>query len=142
VNGPRGQYQETTDAVGAWWGPARHDLRRTGARSSEEIDIVGAHRRRATVVGEVKWTGHPMGAQVLSDLEQYKIPALEQSGVDVRGAEIVLFSRSGFAPGLKSESARQPNDRKVRLVTLPEILAPGNTARTVRPRKAERNREK
>jgi AAA+ ATPase superfamily predicted ATPase len=115
------RYQEGTDSVGSWWGPARHDLRRKGERTTEEIDVVGAHRRRATVLGEVKWTGHPMGVQVLRDLEQYKIPALEQSGVDAKDAEIVLFSRSGFAQALQSESALQSRKRRVRLVSISEI---------------------
>jgi hypothetical protein len=127
------QFQKTADAVGSWWGPARHDLRRTRARSSEEIDVVGAHRRRATVIGEVKWTGQPMGIQVLRDLEQYKIPALEQSGVDASSAEIILFSRSGFAPALQNESTSKATKRRVRLVPISEILARGNTARTVSP---------
>lgn|SRR5487761_2637 len=128
-------YQEIADSVGSWWGPARHDLRRTGERTSEEIDVVGAHRQRAVVIGEAKWTGQPMGIQVLRDLEQYKIPALEQSGVDAKAVEIVLFSRSGFAPALQAESAAQTTQRRIRLVSISEILARGNTAETLRPRK-------
>jgi hypothetical protein len=129
------QYQGTADSVGSWWGPARHDLRRAGARSSEEIDVVGAHRNRAMVIGEAKWTGQPMGIQVLRDLEQYKIPALEQSGVDGKSAEIVLFSRSGFAPAIQIEGAAPNRNRKVRLVTMSEILASRKSPTPVKRRR-------
>ena len=95
--------------VGAWWGPALNSLRRTGARSTEEIDIVGLSRSKVTVVGEAKWTAKPMQCQVLDDLVQYKIPALEQADVKIaRDTTIVLFGRSGYDRGLQRAAEADP----------------------------------
>ena len=99
------QYQGTADSVGSWWGQARHDLGRIRARSSEEIDLGGAHRNRAIVIGEAMWTGQPMGIQVLRDLEQYKIPGARAEWVDAKSAE-----RSFLAFGLCSRNSdREPS---------------------------------
>lgn len=68
---------------GAWWGPALHELRRAGERTSEEIDLVAQGRRGIAVVGECKWASRKAGAGILDDLERYKIPALRQSGLKV-----------------------------------------------------------
>jgi uncharacterized protein len=105
-------------SVGRWWGPARHDLRRRGARTTEEIDVVAASGRRVTVVGECKWSAQPMRRAVLDDLLELKLPALAQVGVDVGQAGVVLFSRSGFAPDLEAAARR----RGVRLVGLERLL--------------------
>ncbi len=115
----RARYRESTDSVGRWWGLARHDLRRSGERGSEEIDIVGASRRRITVVGECRWQNRAMPRKVLDDLRGYKLPALAQVGVDVSRAEIVLFSRGGFA----AELQKQAQQSSVKLVAVDELLA-------------------
>jgi len=107
------------DAVGRWWGPARHDLRRRQERTTEEIDVVAASGRRVAMVGECKWTGQPMRRAVLDDLLALKLPALAQAGVDVREARIALFSRSGFAPDLEAAAA----GRGVRLIGLDRLVA-------------------
>jgi len=111
-------YATTTDRVGAWWGLSRHDLRRRGQRTSEEIDIVGGRDRLVTVIGEVKWTNRPMRKRTLDDLRELKVPALAQSGVEVSGAEVVLFSRSGFDEDLLAEATAG----RIRLVGLDELL--------------------
>ncbi|MGH8998153.1 MAG: ATP-binding protein [Acidimicrobiia bacterium] len=84
--------------VGAWWGHALHGRRRSGERSSEEIDVVGVRGRRVLVAGECRWRNRPSGPGMLSDLLRYKLPALAQAGLtpasDVR---IVMFSRAGFS---------------------------------------------
>ena len=51
------QYRHTTDSVDSWWGNALNRLRAAGSRTSEEIDLVGSHRRAATLIGEVTWRG-------------------------------------------------------------------------------------
>jgi len=107
------------DAVGRWWGPARHDLRRRKVRATEEIDVVAASGRRVAMVGECKWTGQPMRRSVLDDLVDLKLPALAQAGVDVGEARIVLFSRSGFAPDLEAVAG----ERGVRLVSLEQLVS-------------------
>jgi hypothetical protein len=106
--------------VGPWWGRALDRLRAGGERGSEEIDVVGAARSRVTVVGECKWTGARMGAEVLGDLERFKLPALRQAGARFAagGPEIVLFSRSGFKDGLAAQAADRDD---VRLIGLDEL---------------------
>jgi AAA+ ATPase superfamily predicted ATPase len=106
------------ESVGRWWGPARHDLRRQGLATTEEIDVVAAAGHTVTVAGECEWTAQPMRLAVLDDLVERKLPALAQAGVDVSRAELVLFSRSGFAPDLRSAAAQ----RGVRLVDLDDLV--------------------
>ncbi len=110
--------------VGGWWGAALNELRAKGERQTEEIDVVGLHRGRVSVVGECKWMARPVSASLLGDIERYKLPALEQGGAKVRkdGPLIVLFSRSGFTDGLKS-AARE--SERLRLVELEELIPRG-----------------
>lgn len=115
----RRHYSATTDTVGAWWGLARHDLRRAKLRSSEEIDIVGARGRVVTVIGECRWQNRPMGQDILRELVDFKLPALAQTGVEVGQVEVLLFSKTGFRKELVDEAARRGN---VRLVDLPAIV--------------------
>lgn len=104
----RGHGQAAPTSVGSWWGSALHDLRRSKVRSSEEIDVVGLSAKRAVLVGECKWTNAPMPYAVLDELERYKLPALEQSGVTLhRERQIVLFARSGFDEPLQRAAARR-----------------------------------
>ncbi len=87
--------------VGAWWGNALNNLRREGTRQSEEIDVVGLTRGAVSLIGEGKWTNRPLGLDVLTDLDTFKIPALRQDGARIAStAKIALFSRSGFSPTL------------------------------------------
>lgn len=116
----RRQHGGAVDTVGAWWGLARHDLRRRKVRSSEEIDVVGARGSSITIAGECRWQGRPISRDVLDDLLEYKLPALAQTGVDVSSASIVLFSRTGFRPGLVAEASRRGN---VELVDPAGLLA-------------------
>lgn len=90
--------------VGSWWGPALHVLRRQGSRrSSEEIDIVGQTRGSVEVVGEARWRNGAMDVRYLSDIENYKLPALHQSGLKIAAQPtIVLLSRGGYTEGLKA----------------------------------------
>lgn len=114
----RAHYSDAVDTVRAWWGLARHDLRRAKERSSEEIDIVGARGKVVTVVGECRWQNRPMGRDVLRELVDFKLPALGQTKVDVSQATILLFSRAGFREELADEAARRGNVRLVDLGTL------------------------
>jgi uncharacterized protein len=118
----RDRFRDTTDRVGSWWGLARHDLRRAGTRSTEEIDVVGGRGSVVTVIGECRWQSQPMRREVLEDLLDYKVPALAQTGVDTSSAQIVLFSKSGFRQGLVDEGGRRGN---VELVEL-GMLSPGS----------------
>jgi predicted AAA+ superfamily ATPase len=106
------------DVVGPWWGMARHDLRRAGVRSTEEIDVVAARGDRVVVVGECRWQRRRMGIRALSELLEHELPALAQAGVDVRGAAIVLFSRSGFRKELVEAASEREDVTLVELGTL------------------------
>jgi AAA+ ATPase superfamily predicted ATPase len=87
--------------VGSWWGPARHDLRRARERQTDEIDVVGVSRNQVTLLGECKWTNTPLARSVLDDLDEFKQPALRQTNAKVaKQPQLLLFSRSGFDPGL------------------------------------------
>jgi AAA+ ATPase superfamily predicted ATPase len=108
----RSRFGAEAPEVGGWWGPALHPLRRAKQRFTEEIDAVGLSGRRVRVVGEAKWTSAPMDTDVLRDLRELKIPALEQAGLAVEGAVVVLASRSGFTPRLV-EAARSAGDAEL-----------------------------
>jgi len=104
-------------SIGRWWGRALDTHRAEGSRSSEEIDIVGIGRTRVTVVGEAKWQNKQMTADVLTDLDAYKLPALRQDGYTLANPlKIGLMSRSGYSAGLQKLAAR---DGRVTLVDVP-----------------------
>lgn len=104
----RANHGSLAQLVGAWWGRARDELRRTGERTHEEIDIVGIGGGRVTLVGECRWRSRPMDAGVLADLEQYKLPALRQAGHRIaRHPLVLLFSRSGFSAPLQRIAAER-----------------------------------
>ena len=111
--------------VGAWWGPAANQFRRSKERTSEEIDAIGTSGtgRRVTVLSEMKWTNRPMPVAVLDDLERFKIPALTDAGFRVADdRQIVLFSKSGYAPALVTRSEADP---RIVLVDVREELDRG-----------------
>lgn len=104
--------------VGSWWGPALDEFRASNERTSEEIDIVGIARSRVTVVGEVRWRSRPMDVDVLGEIERFKLPALRKATTVVAHPQVVLVSRSGFAPALREAAAREP---RIRLVEIEEL---------------------
>lgn len=108
--------------VGSWWGNARNDLRRSGERTSEEIDIVGlSGDGRVTVLGECRWRSKPMDGGVLRDIEQCKLPALRQAGfkIDER-LQLLFFSRAGHNSTLRRAAA---GDERLRLLDVTAIAA-------------------
>ena len=115
----RHRYAGSTE-VGAWWGGALNQLRVKQERFTEEIDTVVLSGKNVTAVAEAKWTNKPMSADVLTDLLDYKLPALAQAGLRIAGVEVVLASRSGFTDGLLGLAASTPN---VHLVEAHELLA-------------------
>lgn len=116
----RSRYGRLAQRVGGWWGNARNELRRTGERTTEEIDIVGLAGDRVTLIGECRWRTRAMDADVLRDIEQYKLPALRQAGlrVDERSVQVLLFSRSGFSRALDRAAA---DEERIMLVPLVEL---------------------
>ena len=116
----RHNYGERAQQFGAWWGNARNDLRQTGERTSEEIDIVGMQRNRVTVVGECRWRNDRMDVNVLKELDEFKIPALEQGGLKPAADHIkLLFSRGGFSDGLRNAAN---SDSSLVLVAVDELI--------------------
>jgi uncharacterized protein len=109
--------------VGAWWGPALHELRRNGERTSEEIDVVGSGRSGVVLVGECKWTTRKLSAKVLDEIESYKLPALRQSGLKVAARpEILLFSRSGFKQALVEAASARDDVQLISVAALVDQL--------------------
>jgi uncharacterized protein len=108
--------------VGSWWGPALNQLRRTGERTAEEVDVVGIGRSAVTVVGECKWTAGRLTRRVLDDLEAFKLPAMRQAKIKfaASGPLIVLFSRSGFKDNLVEHAASRPD---VELIDVEQLVA-------------------
>ena len=71
-------------------------------------------------MGEARWRNRPMPASYLGEIEEYKLPALRQSGLKVdRRPGIVLLSRAGYDERLRS-IADQRDD--VHLVPVAEVL--------------------
>lgn len=113
----RSNFGTVATSVGRWWGRAFDAFRATGERASEEIDIVGTARARVTVIGEAKWRNKQMTADALTDLDKYKLPALQQDGYRVASPlRIVLFSRAGYSAGLQ---ALAQSDDRVSLIDVP-----------------------
>ncbi|MEX2105890.1 MAG: hypothetical protein WD810_03225 [Solirubrobacterales bacterium] len=50
--------------------PALHELHASHERETEEIDVVGLHRGRVSVVGECKWTSKPISVSLLGEIEK------------------------------------------------------------------------
>jgi uncharacterized protein len=108
--------------VGAWWGNAVNEQRRTKARLTEEVDVVGLTRSVVTVVGECKWTKGQMELAVLEDLDAYKVPAMREAKIRFAkdGPHTVLFSRSGFSDRLEQAAQRRGN---VTLISVERLVS-------------------
>jgi uncharacterized protein len=118
----RMRHGQEAPTVGGWWGEALHAERRAGRRMTEEIDVVGTHRRRLRIVGECKWTTKPMGAMVLDDLREWKLPALIQQGrltASAEGPRILLFAKNGFETSLQRAAESDP---RVELIDAQQLL--------------------
>ncbi len=114
----RATYGRTAQHVGGWWGNARDDLRRTGERTNEEIDIVGISNGCVTVIGECRWRNRPMDGNLLREIEDYKLPALRQAGYTIdEDLRVLLFSRGGYNGTLERAASK---DDRLRLVDITE----------------------
>jgi hypothetical protein len=60
---------------------------------------------RAVLVGECKWSIHPVGGNVLEDLRR-AAGYLQQEG-DWEKIYFALFARSGFTPAMRELAARE-----------------------------------
>jgi uncharacterized protein len=118
----RATYGRTAQRFGSWWGNARNDLRRTGERTTEEIDIVGTARGRVTLIGECRWRDKKMDGDLLKELDDFKLPALRQAGFKIDGdLQVLLFSRGGYSSAVERASVA---DERLRLVDVAEVANP------------------
>jgi AAA+ ATPase superfamily predicted ATPase len=107
--------------VGAWWGNAANSFRKTGERTSEEIDGVGTLRSKVSLVAECKWTTEQLTPQIIADIDTYKVPALKDSGFSLaKQLQIVLFSKSGYSDGLVELASHDP---RIELVDVAKELS-------------------
>lgn len=105
----RANHGAAATKVGAWWGRSTDGARVGHNRQTEEIDVVGIARNRVTIVGEATWQNRRLDANVLRDLDDFKIPALEHAGFKVApDRKVVLFARSGYSASLRSAAEADP----------------------------------
>ena len=115
------EHQDVT-RVGLWWGRSLDAHRASGERTTEEINVVGMRRGRVALVGEARWRNRPMSARYLAEVEQYKLPALRQSGIKVDPRPLImLFSRAGFDARLQALAVERDD---VLLVEASTVLSP------------------
>jgi AAA+ ATPase superfamily predicted ATPase len=116
----RQKFGRRVSRIASWWGKAANEYRRSGERTTEEIDVVGIGRSRVTLVGEAEWTNRPMSSGVLDALTRYKLPALGQAGFTLStDLTVVLLSKSGYSVALQNEAEHDP---KLMLVDVPTEL--------------------
>ena len=101
--GLRGELPFVPLRVGGWW------------RANEEIDAVTVGQD-AALIGECKWSRRPIGLDILRNLER-KATAVARE-LDGQRLFLGLFSRSGFTPQLRIETAQRDD---LFLFDLPEI---------------------
>jgi uncharacterized protein len=84
-----GQLGFLPERVGGWWD------------RDAEIDVVAfSHAEKAALVGECKWSKHPLGTNILDDLKS-KAQVLMQK-TEIKKVRFALFARSGFTPALEA----------------------------------------
>jgi hypothetical protein len=116
--------------VGSWRGNALNELRRRGQRTTEQVDIVAMSRNRVTLVGEVTWRTTKTDATLLTELDTYKVPAMQQAGLRFAPNHTTLIiSKGGYTPSL-TRAARESAGRVV-LLDVADILSGGTD--TVNP---------
>lgn len=95
------------ERVGAWW-----DRR-------DEIDVVAvSDAERTLLIGECKWSAHPVGMNVLGELKRRLARLKTSAGNEWAHVFLALFSKSGFTPELSAVAA----DEDVALVEAKDLL--------------------
>ena len=96
------------ERIGGWW------------NREAEIDVLAVNlTEKIALIGEYKWTIHPVGTSITDDLNQ-KAKALMKDH-EVAKVQFAIFARNGFTPDLED---RARNDR-IQLFT-PESLVDSN----------------
>ena len=77
-------------------------------------------RNRLTIVGECRWRNDRMDVNVLEELGEFKIPALEQGRLKPAAGHIqLLSSRGDFSDGLRNAAS---SDSPLVLVAVDELI--------------------
>ncbi len=102
--------------------PSLNLVRRPGGwwRQGREVDVVGLTDDDVLLVGEVKFTGQPMGYDILSQLREDADEVARSAGRDSHRYEYALFSRSGFSRSVHEEADREGN---ITLFTIDDVLS-------------------
>ena len=93
--------------LGSWWGNNPTE------RREEEIDLVGVDEDRVVLVGECKWRNEP-AAEDIDDTLQARATLVRAD----QGVQRYVFSRSGFARGLRE---RAKSDERLHLIALGDM---------------------
>jgi hypothetical protein len=79
------------ERIGGWW------------NRDAEIDVLAVNlSEKIALVGECKWTVHPVGTSVLDDLKQKSEILMKDH--DIKKIQFALFSRNGFTSDLEDKS--------------------------------------
>ena len=82
------------ERIGGWW------------NRDAEIDVLAINlTEKIALVGECKWTIHPVGASVLDDLKQKAEVLLKEH--QIKKVQFALFSRNGFTSDLEVKSKNE-----------------------------------
>lgn len=89
-----GELDFIPERIGGWW------------NRDAEIDVLAINlSEKIALLGECKWTVHPVGASVLDDLKQ-KAEILMKDH-EIKQVQYALFSRNGFTPELEDKSMNE-----------------------------------
>jgi uncharacterized protein len=103
----RGQLPFLPERIGGWWD------------RDAEIDVVAiSDSEKSVLLGECKWSSHPVGINILEELKQKAESFSQATGISK--LSYALFSKSGFTPALRKVA----NKEKV-LLTIPRDLFAG-----------------
>lgn len=79
------------ERIGSWWD------------RDAEIDVLAiSQSEKAALVGECKWSIHPVGTNILEDLKNKSQVLIKKHGI--QKTQWVLFARSGFTPALEKQA--------------------------------------
>jgi AAA+ ATPase superfamily predicted ATPase len=94
------------DRIGGWW------------NRDTEIDVLAVNlTEKVALLGECKWSVHPVGIKVLDDLKHKALILMKD--YDILQAQFVLFARTGFSPELQETADREG----VRLYTVDDLVS-------------------
>ncbi|MEN4012471.1 MAG: ATP-binding protein [Bellilinea sp.] len=89
-----GQLDFFPERIGGWW------------NRDAEIDVLAINlTEKIALVGECKWTIHPLGTTVLDDLNQ-KVEVLMKDH-EIKKVQFAIFARNGFTTDLEHRSKNE-----------------------------------